>query len=393
MKKFIKSVFFIGILSILCFFPKTALANASETQKIPFVLFHSETCPHCKEEIKFIDKILRPQYDAYVDFRLYEIGDQKNQVVYTQYARMYNVNLQGVPVTFVGNELVYGFGSAESTGEQIISLIEKKINESGVRGIMEQPAEKELVNIPVLGEINLASFSLPLLTVAIGLLDGFNPCAMWVLLFLISLLLGIEDRKRMWILGGLFILSSGIVYFFFMAAWLSFVMFVGMIFAIRVLIGLTAIGVGSWNLRDYWKNRKADGVVCKVSNKTGTKNTFEKIKEIVYKKSLLWSIFGIILLGFSVNLVELACSAGFPAVFTQVLAMSEIAQWKRYLYMAGYIFFYMLDDMVVFGIAMFTLKSKTIGGKYAKYANLIGGLIILILGLLLIFKPGWLNFG
>jgi len=393
MKKFIKSVFFIGILSILCFFPKTALANASETQKIPFVLFHSETCPHCKEEIKFIDKILRPQYDAYVDFRLYEIGDQKNQVVYTQYARMYNVNLQGVPVTFVGNELVYGFGSAESTGEQIISLIEKKINESGVRGIMEQPAEKELVNIPVLGEINLASFYLQLLTVAIGLLDGFNPCAMWVLLFLISLLLGIEDRKRMWILGGLFILSSGIVYFFFMAAWLSFVMFVGMIFAIRVLIGLTAIGVGSWNLRDYWKNRKADGVVCKVSNKTGTKNTFEKIKEIVYKKSLLWSIFGIILLGFSVNLVELACSAGFPAVFTQVLAMSEIAQWKRYLYMAGYIFFYMLDDMVVFGIAMFTLKSKTIGGKYAKYANLIWGLIILILGLLLIFKPGWLNFG
>ena len=107
----------------------------------------------------------------------------------------------------------------------------------------------------------------------------------------------------------------------------------------------------------------------------------------MYRKSLWWSILGIILLGFSVNLVELACSAGFPAIYTQVLAISGIPMWQRYLYMAGYILFYMLDDLVIFIIAMATLKSKVVGGKYAKYANLVGGLLIFVLGLLLIFKP------
>ena len=226
----------------------------------------------------------------------------------------------------------------------------------------------------------------------IGLLDGFNPCAMWALLFLITLLLGMENRKRMWLLGSLFIVASGAVYFVFMAAWLQLLLFLGMIATIRIVIGLVAIGAGGINLREWWLNRKAEALACKVSDLKDTKKTFEKIKAIVYRQSLWWSIVGIIILGFSVNLVELACSAGFPAVYTQVLALSDLPMWQRYLYMVGYIIFYMLDDMIVFIIAMVTLKSKIVGGKYGKYSALIGGILMLILGLLLIFKPAWLMF-
>jgi len=153
-----------------------------------------------------------------------------------------------------------------------------------------------------------------------------------------------------------------------------------------------AVVVGGKSLKDFWKSRKTEGVVCEVSSKKNTQKIFAKIKDIVYKKSLWWSILGILLLGFSVNLVELACSAGFPAIFTQVLALNEMPIWKKYMYMVGYIFFYMLDDLLVFFIAMSTLKSKVFGTKYAKYTNLVGGLLILILGLLLIFKPEWLMF-
>ena len=367
--------------------------NIEGENKVEFILFHSETCPHCKDEIKFIDKKLRKEYDEFVDFQLYEISEPGNQELFQQYGFYYNVDVKGVPLTLIDGEVVYGYGNDKTTGKQILETIERKINERGLNGEVQEVEDRSgIINIPLLGEINTKTFSLPVLTIIIGLLDGFNPCAMWVLLFLISLLLGMEDKRRMWLLGSIFIVASGAVYFFFIAAWLQFLTFIGMILLVRILIGSIAVGVGGKNIWDFWKNRKTDGVVCKVSKNEGAKNTFDKIKDIVYRKSLWWSILGILILGFSVNLVELACSAGFPAIFTQVLSMSDLPMWKKYLYMLGYIFFYMLDDMIIFAIAMITLKSKVLGSKYAKYTNLVAGLMILILGILLVFKPEWLMF-
>jgi len=407
MKK-INLIVFTLLTSLFLLLPAISRAEAVDPSlpdtaenKVEYVLFHSNACPHCKEEIKFINKKLIPKYGDKVSFELYEIGETKNQELFQQYGYYYKVDIRGVPLAFIDGTPVQGFGNEKTTGAEIIRIIEEKIAtraniEDSETNSATSTANCEtgdnVINIPVLGNINIKSFSLPILTIVMGLLDGFNPCAMWVLLFLISLLLGMEDHKRMWLLGSIFIFASGAVYFVFMAAWLQFLMFIGMILIIRIMIGLVAISVGGKNIWDFWKNRKADGVVCKVSKNEGTKKTFDKIKDIVYRKSLWWSIIGILILGFSVNLVELACSAGFPAIFTQVLALSELPMWHRYLYMVIYIFFYMLDDMIVFVLAMLTLKSKVIGTKYAKYTNLIAGLMILILGVLLIFKPEWLMF-
>jgi len=388
----------IGLLAITfavgLFTPQFLFAQTDD--KIEYVLFHLEACHHCQDEIEFIEKEIMPEYGEYIDLQIYEVSEPANQDLFRQYTFYHQTQAGAVPIAFIADEVVAGFGSVDTTGKQIRGIIEKELRARGLlaktSGGEECQDEQECLQVPVLGKIDAKTFSLPILTVVIGLLDGFNPCAMWVLLFLISLLLGIEDRKRMWLLGTIFIISSGIVYFIFMAAWLQLLLFLGMITIIRIIIGLVAVGVGGFNLRDYWQTRKSDGVVCKVSKDEKAKKTFGKIKDIVYRQSLWWSILGIILLGFSVNLVELACSAGFPAIFTQVLAINDLPTWQRYLYMAGYILFYMLDDMIVFVLAMITLKSKVLGTKYAKYSNLIGGLLILILGLLLIFKPEWLMF-
>lgn len=397
MKRFftilLSSVLLIG--GLIWFFPVQAETTGTESNKVEYILFHSETCPHCQAEIKFINSKIMKKYGDFIDLKMYELSkSSENQQIFQQYLTYYKVQSSGVPVAFIDGETVIGYGNDKTTGVKIMSLVEEKLV---AKGLIEKSEEvvnnSEHIHIPFLGEIDLKQLSLPLLTIIMGLLDGFNPCAMWALLFLISLLLGMENKKRMWLLGSIFIFSSAIVYFIFMAAWLQFLMFVGMIVMVRIIIGLVAVGVGGKNLKDFWKNRKAEGVVCEVSHKKTTQKTFSKIKDIVYKKSLLWSILGILLLGFSVNLVELACSAGFPAIYTQVLALNGMPAWQKYLYMAGYIFFYMLDDMVVFFIAMATLKSKVFGSKYAKYTNLVGGLLILILGLLLIFKPDWLMFG
>ncbi|HOX60812.1 MAG TPA: hypothetical protein PLV72_02270 [Candidatus Magasanikbacteria bacterium] len=367
----------------------TVSATPTNAGKIEYVLFHSQYCPHCKAEITFIDKKLRPKYGDDVEFKLYEVNEGANRDLFSQYSYFFHTDNTSVPVAFIDGEVVHGFDSEKKVGVKIIQIIEKAIAERcGEVNIATTTTEK--ISIPVLGEIDPKSFSLPILTVVVGLLDGFNPCAMWTLLFLISLLLGMGNRRRMWLLGGLFILSAGLVYFIFMAAWLKFILFIGMVLAVRIVIGTVAVGVGGKNLYDWWISRKADGVVCKVSKNENTSKVFAKIKDIVYRRSLIWSITGIVLLGFSVNLVEMACSAGFPAVYTQVLALSGIPAWQKYLHMVGYIIFYMLDDMIVFVVAMVTLRPTMLGGRFGKYSNLIGGVLIFILGLLLIFRPEWL---
>ena len=246
------------------------------------------------------------------------------------------------------------------------------------------------IDLPIFGEVETKNLSLPVLTVVIGALDGFNPCAMWVLVFLISLLLGMQNRRRMWILGAAFIMASAAVYFIFMAAWLNLLLFLGFLIWIRVIIGLVALGSGGYHLREWWTNRAG---YCKVTGSEKRRRIFEKLKRITQNKSFFIALVGIILLAFAVNLVEAICSAGLPAVYTQILALSDLPVLSYYLYILLYVLIFMLDDLIIFIAAMVTLRATGLSGRYSRFSNLIGGLAMLIIGLLLIFKPEWLMFG
>jgi hypothetical protein len=249
---------------------------------------------------------------------------------------------------------------------------------------------EKIINLPILGKIDAYKISLLALTVILGLLDGFNPCAMWTLLFLIGLLLGMKDRKRMWVLGSTFIIASAFVYFMFMSAWLNFFLFLGFIVWVRIVIGIIALLGGGYRLKEFLFNKESS---CKVTSHENREKVIQKLKSAVGEKSFSLAMGGIIVLAFMVNLVELICSAGLPAVYTQVLAMNDLSVWQYYLYLLLYIFFYMLDDLLVFIIAMITLEITGLSTKYLKFSQLFGGVIMLIIGLFLIFKPQWLMFG
>jgi glutaredoxin len=251
-------------------------------------------------------------------------------------------------------------------------------------------AAEQTINIPLIGQRSVTSLSLPALTFILGFLDGFNPCAMWTLLFLISLLLGLEDRKRMWILGVAFIVASSFVYFLFMSAWLNLFLFIGFVKWVRLLIGAVALGTGGYYLYDYCVNKTG---ACKVDMGGRKQKVFEKLKEFAHKQSLLVAVAGMILLAFAVNLVELVCSAGLPAIYTQVLSMSDLSTWQYYAYLLFYITIFMLDDLFVFFAAMITLHQVGINTKYARYSHLIGGILMFLIGLALWFKPELLTFG
>lgn len=247
---------------------------------------------------------------------------------------------------------------------------------------------EELISLPFIGEISIASFSLPTLTVVLGLVDGFNPCAMWALVFLLTLLINTKDRKKIWWIGGTFILVSGIVYYLFMAAWLNAFIFITYIKVARWIIGLGAIAFGVYQVRDAIKYRGQ----CKVSTTKSRFKVIEKIKSFAKPRSLPASVLGVIFLAFSVNLIELLCSAGFPAIYTAALTLSDIPTWQYYLYILGYVCLFMFDDFLVFAAAVITMRMITFTEKISFYSNLIGGAVMVILGMLLIFKPEVLMF-
>jgi hypothetical protein len=334
------------------------------------------------------------------------------------------VEVQGVPFTVIGERYVVGYLNDETQGrvieeevksclegvecEDVVDSMAKEIagveavelggKSEGIPPDFPEPitgevpmvAPLETLKLPFLGEMRIENWSLPVLTIVIGGLDGFNPCAMWVLVFLISLLLGMKDRRRMWILGGAFILASGLVYFLFLSAWLNLFLFLGLVIWVRILVGLVALGAGGWSLWDFWTNKEG---ACKVTEGEKRKKTFEKLKDVVSERRFLVALVGIVLLAVAVNMVELVCSAGLPAVYTQVLAMNQLATWQYYLYLGLYILVFMLDDMLVFGVAMVTLKMTGLEGKYARWSRLIGGVIMLGIGVAMLVRPEWLMFG
>ena len=391
MKKILTFIFASLFAATLFFTPNSFAAE----NKIIF--FWAEGCPHCEAESRYLEKVSQ-NYPS-LKIEKYEVSrNRENQQLLIDWSKKLNFDANGVPVTIIGDQYFLGYQEG-LTDKKIETALGNLGYVTGVEGEVckideacedENQANNQKIILPFIGEIETKNFSLPALSIIIGALDGFNPCAMWTLLFLISLLLGMKDKKRMWILGSAFIVASAAVYFVFMAAWLHLLLFIGLIATFRIIIGLVALGGGLYNLKDFWTNKEA---ACKVTGGEKRKATFEKIKRIIHERSFLLALLGIILLAFAVNLVELICSAGLPAVFTQILTMSDLPMWQYYLYILLYIFFFMIDDLIIFFIAMFTLQLTGITTKYTRISRLIGGILMLAIGLTLIFKPSWLMFG
>jgi hypothetical protein len=376
------------------------------SEKINIYLFYGDGCPHCAKEEAFLNKLLSAEpYKSQVIINTYETWhNSKNAQFLAGLGKEYKLDTSGVPLLLIGDRAISGYLNDYTTGANIQSVLDEALGgqcrdivQAFVNGEEINDSSQTCTSSPELksihsslfGSIDLQKLSLPALTFVVALLDGFNPCAMWVLVFLISILLGMRNRKRMWLLGGVFILVSGLAYFVFLSAWLNFFLFVGFIIWVRLAVAVAALVTGVYYVRDFFVKKEA---TCKVSDSQKKRKIFERIKDIAKKENIWLALLGIILLAASINLVELLCSAGLPAIYTQILSLSELPTWEYYIYLAFYILIFMLDDIIVFLIAMFTLKMRGINSKYARWSGLIGGVIMLLVGLLLIFKPGWLMF-
>ena len=244
-------------------------------------------------------------------------------------------------------------------------------------------------SVPILGEVNAKSVSLPIFSSVLGLVDGFNPCAMWILVFLITMMFNMKDRKKMWILGLTFIGTSGLIYLLFMVSFLNIASFLTSVKLIRLGISIFAIIFGMTNIYRFFNSLNTDAG-CDVTDAKKRSKIMEKIRKITNEKKFLIALIGIVFLAASVNILELLCSLGLPVVFIEVLSLNNLNTLEYVIYFGLYILFFLIDDILVFVIAMKTLSIKGISNKYTKYSHLIGGLIMVIIGILMVVKPEWL---
>jgi glutaredoxin len=351
-------------------------ASSAPPAASPAVLevYVREGCPHCADAKTFLTRLARERPGLRIVMRAID-QDAKARDELDAHSRAAGVWPPGVPTFVFDRQVMVGFDDAEHSGRDLLALIDHR------------RAPQGQVDSAVFGRLSASRLGLPVFTLALGLLDGFNPCAMWVLLFLLSLLVRLHDRRRMALIAGTFVLVSGAVYFAFMAAWLNIFLAVGMSDAVRWTLGVVALAIGGINLKDFVVWGRGPSLSIPDSVKPGL---YGRMRRVLQAQALPASLLAVAALAVVVNFVELLCTAGIPAIYSAVLASRQLGAAAHYAYLGLYILGYIADDVIMVTVAVWALGSGKLSERTGRWLKLISGSVMMVLGAVLLLRPGWL---
>jgi hypothetical protein len=299
-----------------------------------------------------------------------------------------------VPVFHLANRLVVGFDSPEGMRPRFDRIFSswtrpcKQAVGDDDDAVIVVSDEEETVDLPWFGRVDPRALGMPLFTIAIGLVDGFNPCAMWVLLLLLSILVNLKDRVKIITIAGTFVVVSGAAYFAFMAAWLNVFQWIGMLRSVQIAIGLMALAIGLVHVKDFFAFKKGVSLSIPESAKPGI---YARIRRVVTAENLPAALAAAFILAVLVNMVELLCTAGLPALYTSILTQRDYSTAARYGYLGLYILAYMFDDIIMVATVVVSLDKLKLDERGGRWLKLVSGLVILALGLVMLLKPEWIE--
>jgi len=358
-------------------------------QEVEISFFYSSTCLHCAKEEKFLDEMEEKYPDLIVN--RFSISNSENIRSLKELYAKYEVpksKYGSVPVTFINDYYFIGFN--DSIGEEIEKCI------IDIENSQCDPMEGETtfaglegeIEVPLLGKIDVQKYSLPALAILLGALDGFNVCSLGALVLILGLVLALKSRKKVLLFGGLFILTTSLVYGTLIVIWYNiFAFFISYLGVMQVLIGLLGIGGGIYFLSEFLKFRKY-GPTCEVSPAGGIVSKFSnRFKQSLQEsKNIVWLIMSVLLFAAIITIIEFPCSAVVPVAFAGVLAQSGLSTLSYLLYVSLFILFYMLDEIIVFLIAFFTMKVWLSSSKVVTWITLAESIILFILGAYYLFS-------
>lgn len=379
-------------------------AQAQSQTPVNVIVFVRDGCVHCISEETFLKTLAKERSDF--ETRYYRLENESERRVWEDFTARVGES-KVTPITVIGTDYLIGFDTAETTGKDINLLIDKTktTNETtrldGVKaygtanstcdenGLTPCTVDKSFyVTLPFIGKFDAGKYPLYIMSAMLGFFDGFNPCAMWVLVTFLVILLQVGNRRKMFFFAGTFIVAEAIMYALILTVWFKTWDFVKLDSIITPVVGTVAVIGGIFFLNE-WRRKEIE---CRVTDIEQRHKTHHKLQELAISKFTLATFLAILGIAFSVNIIEFACSIGIPQAFTKILEINNLTRLQTAAGIVIYILSYMLDDFFVFGLALYGADKLSLTTKYSKISNLIGGIVMVILGLLLIFKPGFLLF-
>jgi glutaredoxin len=388
------------LTALVCPLGSAAVEPAGEQPDIE--VFVRQGCPHCTEAKRFLEDLQRDRPSLRIVLR--DLEQDKTALRQLQeLADRYGVRTPGVPAFHLRGTLIIGYSDAESTGTKITALLDQSLPEiteglaqgacrpetdsSCIDTARPPPRPSDSIETPWFGRLSAGELGLPLFTIVIGLLDGFNPCSMWVLLFMLSLLAGLANRPKMLLIAGTFVAVEGIAYFVFMAAWLNMFLLIGLSRITELILGSIAGLAGAINIKDFWAFQRGISLSIPDAAKPGL---YARMRRILQAENIVVALLGTVMLAVLVQTVELVCTAGLPALYTRILTMRQLDRWAYYGYLALYNMAYMLDDVLVLAIGVITMSHYRLQERAGRWLKLISGLVMAGLGAVLLLQPKWL---
>lgn len=354
---------------------------------VTLYFFWGEGCPHCQRAKPFLKELER----KYPGLRIesWEVMENRDNIpLLMKMAKDRKHEATGVPTFIIGERVLSGFSPEAAVElERLVKSAHEGIAATHP-GQGTPPPEADSLTIPLIGRIDTSTLSLPVFTIIIAGLDSFNPCAFFVLFFLLSLLIHAHSRRRMLLIGGVFIIFSGLVYFVFMAAWLNLFLLAGALPAVTVAAGIIALAVAAINIKDFFFFEQGISLTIPEDQKP---KLFARMRKLLKADSLLSMVTGTAVLALAANSYELLCTAGFPMIFTRMLTLQHLPTLHYYGYLAFYNTVYIVPLAVIVGIFTVTLGSRKLSEWQGRVLKLVSGLMMLGLGLVLLINPLLLN--
>jgi thiol-disulfide isomerase/thioredoxin len=372
---------------------------AADAPGLTLHFFWAPNCPHCAEAKPFIEA-LQGRYPQ-LRVKEYEIWRQReNFELLLALAERHGGGVVSTPATVLGDRLWFGYnsviaGEMEETAARCLATgCPDLLAAAGKPAAAEPPlpetaTEKAApVAVPLFGRLDPESLSLPVFTLVLGLLDSFNPCAFFVLLFLLSLLVHLRSRRIMLLVGGTFVFFSGLIYFLFMAAWLNLFLLAGRMQQVTTVAGVVALLVAAFNIKDFFFFHQGPTLSIPESAKP---RLFKRMRHLLTEDRLPSVLLGTVVLAVAANSYELLCTAGFPMVYTRVLTLHDLERWQYYACLALYNAVYVLPLLAIVLVFTFTLGARKLSEWQGRVLKLVSGLMMLLLGLVLLVNPALLS--
>jgi len=364
-------------------------SNPAGERRVHLYFFWTSSCPHCQAARPFVEAL--PTRHPWLLLHSRNLSADPEAVAdYVAMAESLGQKASSVPAFVFCGRMEVGFDRPETTGRALEEALQSCRDGGGrTPGVIDAAnVQAPGIDLPLLGRLTPEQLSLPVFTVLIAGLDAFNPCAFFVLLFLLSLLIHAGSRARMLFIGSVFLFFSGLIYFVFMAAWLNVFRWLGEIALVTTAAGGLAIVVALLNIKDYFCFRKGLSLSIPETAKPGL---YRRMRGLLRAESLPALTLGTVALAIAANSYELLCTAGFPMVYTRLLTLSDLPPWQHYAYLAFYNLIYVLPLLLITLVFTHTLGSHRLSTAEGRLLKLLSGLMMLGLGVLLIAAPAALN--